>query len=571
MPEQIRKQNSGKPWLALAVLTLGIASTVAIWHRIKSHETQNMEVATKLAAQVVRADIATDMEWQVFGLDRLGLLWEAGDAPAPLWTKNADLYLQHRPGSIAVEWLSADCKTRFLVSKGNGDNSRPLAFEGVPRQLIEAAEKSRKALVSAPVSVPHGRRQWAIAYPVYEGGHAQGFIVAFFDFEQSLDYILSDLRDLGFGLSVVQPNQQEYLLPGSDRRHKQEWSTTTNVTLPGGTWEVRVWPNPSVVARIRSWLPEATLILGAILSLLIALIVHLLNSVMRKSAYIRKVNERLQQETTELAQAQQELVQAHNELEIRVQRRTAELAAANDLLECEIREHQRAENSLRELTGRLFRLQDEERRRLARELHDGATQDLVALAMNMAICRESARDERTSQTLRECTKLIEECTTELRTISHLLHPPMFEELGLVPALQSYVDGFSSRSGIQVSVEIEPHLGRLGREIELNIFRIVQEALANVHRHARSRTATVLLFRNSGDLRLEIVDEGKGIPPERLKQAQAGLVGVGIAGMYERLRLLGGRLEITSDNNGTCISAQVPLASAAVGQAETEAA
>lgn len=571
MPEQIRSRKAGKPWLALAVLTLCVAGTVAIWHRIKNQETQNIEVATKLAAQVVRADIATDMEWQIFGLDRLGLLWEASEAPEPLWIKNAELYLQHRPGSVAVEWLTADRKKRFVVSKGNGDNAKVLAFEGVPEQLIEAAAKSRKALVGAPVPVSQGRRQWAIAYPVYASDHAQGFIVAFFDFEQSLEYILGDLRGLGFGLAVAQPNQQEYLLPGSDRRHEQEWGTTVGVTLPGGTWDVRVWPNPSAVERIKSRLPEATLILGGILSLLLALIVHLLSSVMYKSAYIRKVNERLQQEASDLAHAQEELVQAHNELEIRVQRRTAELAAANNLLECEIREHQRAENSLRELTGRLFRLQDEERRRLARELHDGATQGLVALAMNMAICRESARDERTSQTLRECTKLIEECTTELRTISHLLHPPMFEELGLVPALRSYVDGFSSRSGIQVSVEIEPHLGRLGREIELNIFRIVQEALANVHRHARSRAATVLLFRDSGDVRLEIVDEGKGIPPERLKQAQAGLAGVGIAGMYERVRLLGGRLEITSASKGTCIRALVPLASAAVGRAKIEAA
>jgi signal transduction histidine kinase/sensor domain CHASE-containing protein len=559
MAGQIRKSaKSDRSWLALAVLVLGLAATLCTWYVFRSHEREQIRWATKLAADAIRIDLTTDMEWQMFGLDRLALLWEAAQTPQPLWTKNADLYIQHRPGCVAVEWLAPDGNKRVVV-RGRQTNVGVLAFDGVPRELIQAAAASKAARISAPVPVPDGSKQYAIAYPAYTRGKLRGFVVSFFDFERSLGYILDDVKPLGFSLEVSQRDQHDYLMEGSSREHEREWATTAEVPVPGGTWKIRVWPNPGVLDRIKSRLAEATLVIGSILSLLITVVVYLGISAGRKSAYIREINEQLKAEVRTRADAQEELRRAHSQLELRVHERTAELAAANVSLERESKEHQRAEESLRELTGRLFRLQDEERRRLARELHDGTTQNLIALAMDMASLRNGAvsADQQT-ELLNDSARLIQQSIRELRTTSHLLHPPLIDELGLPVTLRSYVDGFAARSGIHVEVAIDPQMERLDHDVELGVFRIVQESLTNVHRHSHSEAASILLGCGEGQVRLEISDEGTGIPPDVLIRTEGGTAGVGIAGMRERVRLLRGRFEISSGSRGTTIRIVLPV-------------
>jgi signal transduction histidine kinase len=495
----------------------------------------------------------------MYGLDRLALLWETVDPSQPLWTKNAELYIRHRPGCIAVEWLTPDRTKRVVVKAPGSRTDAELAFAGVPKSLIESVVASKAARISTPVLVTDGSRQYAIAYPVYVQEQLRGFVVTFFDFERTLGYILDDVRPLGYSLELSQGDQHEYLLVGSSREHKQEWGTTTEVPVPGGAWQIRVWPGPDVLDRIKSRIAEATLAIGSILSLLIAVVVYLGISASRKSAYIREINEQLKAEARTRADAQEELRRAHSQLEVRVQERTAELAAANMLLERESKEHQRAEESLRKLTGRLFRLQDEERRRLARELHDGATQNLIALAMDMASLRKGAvsADQQT-ELLDDSARLIQQSIRELRTTSHLLHPPLIDELGLPVTLRSYVDGFAARSGIHVEVAIDPQLQRLDHDVELGIFRIVQESLTNVHRHSHSNAASILLSHADGQVRLQISDEGTGIPPDVLSRTEGGTAGVGIAGMRERVRLLRGRFDINSGSRGTTIRIVLPV-------------
>jgi len=224
-------------------------------------------------------------------------------------------------------------------------------------------------------------------------------------------------------------------------------------------------------------------------------------------------------------------------------------------------DRKRAEQELRQLSGRLMRLQDEERRRIARELHDSTAQALAALLMNLgAVQRSAARlGKKARQALAESLDLAKQCSQEVRTVSYLLHPPLLEELGLISALRHYVDGYTQRSGIRVELEAPPDFGRLPQEIELALFRVVQECLTNVHRHSGSPTARVRLAREFDGVRLEVRDEGRGIPPEKLGRAGQVLpgLGVGIAGMQERLRQLGGRLGIVSGDRGTTVTAIIP--------------
>ncbi len=258
---------------------------------------------------------------------------------------------------------------------------------------------------------------------------------------------------------------------------------------------------------------------------------------------IESFNEMLEQ----IQQRDSALQKAHDELEGRVKERTAELKAA--------------EEGLRKLSNRLLQIQDEERRHIARELHDSSGQVLAALGMNLATIQSESNklSPNTSEVVKESINLVEATLKELRTMSYLLHPPLLDEAGLGMALHWFVEGFSERSKIPVTLEVAPNLGRLSRELETTIFRIVQESLTNIHRHSQSPTARIRISRNDKNVCLEVEDHGKGMPlPLPGIDPKAPRLGVGIQGMQERARQLGGQLEIRSGTGGTLITALLPI-------------
>jgi len=225
----------------------------------------------------------------------------------------------------------------------------------------------------------------------------------------------------------------------------------------------------------------------------------------------------------------------------------------------------RAENTVRWLSGRLLQLRDDERRRLARDLHDSLGQILSAVKMNLSYLGRVTThlDERGRNAVIESRELIDSCIKEVRTLSHLLHPPMLDEVGLLPAIRWYVTGFSQRSGIEVKLDLPATLRRFPIELEIAVFRAVQESLTNVHRHSGSSTAVVSLGVEDGHVDLQIIDHGRGIPPHVLAARQENAaIGVGILGMRERMRQLGGQLEIASANQGTTVHVILPLGEAA---------
>ena len=220
-----------------------------------------------------------------------------------------------------------------------------------------------------------------------------------------------------------------------------------------------------------------------------------------------------------------------------------------------------AERSLRDLSGRLLQMQDEERRRIARGLHDSTAQNLAALTMNLALLRSQLAEggPRAAKLLEESLAFAEQCSTEVRTLSYLLHPPLLDELGLAGAAREYADGFAERSGIRVDLELPARMGRLPREIETALFRVLQESLTNVHRHSGSKTASIGIAFVGATVRMAVRDAGRGMDPGNLLAAGAPVagLGVGIAGMRERVRQLGGRLEVESDGHGTVVTATLP--------------
>jgi len=259
-------------------------------------------------------------------------------------------------------------------------------------------------------------------------------------------------------------------------------------------------------------------------------------------------------DTTERKEAESTLRASHADLEQRVRERTGQLLQKNHDLIVQA-------SVIRDLSRRLLQIQDEERHRIAREMHDSVGQLLAAMSMNFAqVLPESPKlSPSASKALFDNAQLLEQTTREVRTLSHLLHPPLLDEAGLGSALRVFVDGFTQRSNIAVTLELPNDVARLTNEIELTIFRIVQESLTNIHRHSDSRTASIRLYFQDEQLQLEIKDAGKGIPEKKMALLNSSRgTGVGIRGMRERLHQLGGDLQIESTSHGTRLHATVPV-------------
>jgi len=255
-----------------------------------------------------------------------------------------------------------------------------------------------------------------------------------------------------------------------------------------------------------------------------------------------------------LRENEQRLRALTDALEAQVRARTMELERRN-------REVLHQSQKLRELSHRLIRIQDDERRHIARELHDSAGQILAALGMNLATVVRNAKlnAPELARLVEESEQMVRELSQEIRTTSYLLHPPLLDECGLSESLLWFIRGLKERSGLEVTLAIPDDFGRLTPEMELVIFRIVQECLTNVHRHSGSRVAAIEIERGSGNIILSVQDEGSGIPSEKLLEIESQGGGVGIRGMRERVLQCGGEMALQSGARGTKISVSFPVA------------
>jgi PAS domain S-box-containing protein len=260
----------------------------------------------------------------------------------------------------------------------------------------------------------------------------------------------------------------------------------------------------------------------------------------------QKLNERA------LRESEERLRTLSDGLEIQVRARTQELEQRN----AEILQQS---EQLRELSNRLLKTQDDERRRIARELHDSAGQLITVLGMNLAgIAQRVGQNPSLSETVEDTQNLVQQLSREIRTTSYLLHPPLLDENGLSQAIHWYMQGLKERTDLEIELSVSEDFGRLPADLELTIFRIVQEGLTNIHRHSGSKTATLRLSRSADSVLLRIEDHGKGITPEKLAALRAQRTGVGITGMRERVRHLKGVMDIQSNGTGATISVTFPV-------------
>jgi PAS domain S-box-containing protein len=651
--------HANRRWPAVFSVILCLGLAFVAWFAARNAEQKHIRRMTELAAHGISEDLGADTNSWALDLARLANLWESADGPShDDWKSNAELYILHHPGCLAVEWMEPTYEERWLV-RAPGDSDKPLNLSQVRARLLQEASATSQPFLSGAVRASDGAEREVIAVPVIREQQLDGLVIAVIDVQRSLGAMLSDVLPLGYSIAVRESGKEIFRLKGNTPQNR--WGQSDQVSLPGVVWEVSVWPKPTVLSEMTSRFPEAMLLAVALVGGLLTLAVHLVRESAAKSGRLQQANQKLtatveelrrtetalrasqarlagilensadgvlcvdqnlritlfnqaaenmfgykseevvgqpldmlvperlraihrqhiarfdaspqhalkmanrkpvlglrkdgtefpmdaplsrieidgekvftlaMRDITERLQAEEELLRSRNELEVRVRERTAEL---------------------QELSNKMAELQEEDRRRIARELHDGTTQILIALNVDLGMI--GASDPALQQKLASSRELVKQCLEELRTVSYLLHPPLLDEIGLELALRNYVKGICARSSLDIRLQLPPNLDQLPRGVQVAIFRIVQEALANIHRHSDSRTARILLEQEAGQLRMEIADQGRGIPREVLQNTD-GRAGIGIASMRERVRQLGGRFDVES-KAGTTIRVTLP--------------
>ncbi len=527
------------------VLVAATAMGLAFWYPLQRAQDEHIRRVTRFAVQAVRNDIADEIRTQLLAEVQLAQLYAfKGSLSRQELNSYASIFVAHHPGYLALLLTDEAFHVRFLFGSAQAKPYLDILFgpAGPLKRTFGGDANKQEVMLSPAVFLQNGESGHAVLAPIYYGGKPQGFIIALLDDRKFLADALADQEGLGYGLAVLEDEREVYRSPGNDFTNEKRWGQTAELALGAAPWGVRVWPQALLLGEIEPRLPQFAFTTGSVIGMLMATTLLL-----AWTAYIRS----------------QELSHARDTLEQRVQERTSELKSVNSALEAEVHERAQAEQSLRELSGRLLRLKDEEQRRIARELHDSTVQTLGALAIDLEKIQQlpDHDSQKAKKLLADGREMVERATTELRTMSYLLHPPILDDLGLNDVLPWYAAGFSNRSGIQVSVDIQSNLGRWPHEVELALFRIVQEGLTNIHRHSGSPTAKICLFGDARQLRLRIADQGKGISPNGLVPDGNAreVVGVGIAGMRERVRQLGGQLQIESGKHGTTLTVTLPIA------------
>ena len=530
--------------MAGATAAVGLTFWNPLRNEVRLHATR----ITKAFARSLQTDILDEVRHQVLAQIRLASLLRADPRlPHEVWESQANLFMTHHPGYLAIQWVDATYHLRGMVAMDESEADPSVLVIGdasLQRALLEVALNrcNEDALFTPVFRLRNGDAGRRIVVPICRNDKLLGFLIAVVDEPKVLAQILEDDTGLGYGIAIHDGNETIFGASEGGSSNDKKWLEDAEVSLHGAMWHIRVWPESVMLHEIESRLPEQALLMGSLIGLLLFTTLDF-----ARTSYLRA----------------QELRRAQNELESRVHQRTAELRQANKELESQIQERKRAEGSLQELSGRLLHLRDEEQRRIARELHDSTVQHMGALAIDIEKVQQLLPDgdpAKVRKLLANSGELIERATTELRTMSYLLHPPILDDLGLEGVLPWYAVGFSNRSGIRVDVKLQPNLGRFPHELELALFRIVQEGLTNIHRHSGSSTAEISVFCNAHRVTLQISDHGKGIPTGVLERSPDSVVavGVGIAGMRERVRQLGGQLQIESSESGTLLRVELPI-------------
>lgn len=499
-------------WTPALITAVIFSFAVALWHAEASQEESHAAGLLKLATDSIRADIIDDIGARMVDLGHIAKLWSPGSHARwqQLQTSSSQFTTRY-PECLGVAWVSSSNDVEWVVRPAEDVDLENMYFtHDAARQASEATRVTRATVVSQAIQ-HHNRKIVSFWVPVYQAGELQGSLVGVFWAEPMLNAVLADSAGPDYSVAISDGAEPFYLLRADEwHRHATDQA---QVSFPGTEWRVTVWRQHES-APAGQPISKVLLIAGLAFALMAGLIAHLAR-------------------------------RAHLSAD--------RLSEANQELRREVAARRRAEESLHVLSGRLMKVQDEERQSLARILHEGMAQKLFALSMNLKLsCKVLSLSEPQGM-LQQSIDLADECVCEMRALTHLLHPPSLDVLGLVAACETFVHGFMERSGIMVTMECADEPVRFPQDMEMALFRIVQESLTTVQRHGTATHASIRLAHDEGLVVLEIKsdDQAAYSSDERTGTAMS------VAAMRERLWQLGGELHVDSNGTGTVLRALLP--------------
>lgn len=506
-----RNSLLGWRWLPLVVAMALAALSFTLWQTALLQERTHRANIVGVVTESIKADISDDLEMRYLDLNRVAKHYPFTTHPGSQQVQTFSQYMDRRPECEGLAMVTPEYHVTWVVPPPSDDELRDGYFRHEAAQrAAELSRDIRNIVISR--ATPHlNHRLVSFWIPIFDGANYRGSVVGVFRLEPMLNAVLADSAQPGYNLAIFDGPQPIYTINGEGWQ-QQPGVRTVEVPLPGIKWQLEVWPERTPVSDGQ---PLSTVVLvgGLAFAIMSALILHL---------------------------ARRAHTAAYN------------VSEANQHLTQEVAARRRAEESLHVLSGRLLKVQDEERQSLANLLHEGMAQKLFALSLNLKVTSKWITAPEAHTRFQQVIDLADQCVCEMRALTHLLHPPSLDVLGLLAACETFVEGYRERTGIEVALEFGDEPVRFPRDMEMALFRVVQESLTNVQHHSGSKHARIRLAHDEGLIVLEIADDGCGVGEQPGADS-----GIGIAGMRERMLQLGGELHVESAAGGTTVRAILP--------------
>ena len=514
----------GWRWTPLVVAGALVLCTLTLWrtalHEERSHRAQVLRVMT----DTIKADIADDMETRYLDLDRTAQL-PASLRVGPQQLQTYSQYVSRYSGCEGVAIVSPSGEAIWAVPPTDDVELRQIYFSHETAKNAFELTRRKRTLVISHAMLHHNRAFISFWSPVYKGNQFQGIVVGLFLLEPLLNAVLADSVHPGYSVAIFDGQTlPSYTLHGEDWE-QQTTAVKDHVALPGIEWDLQVWPQVTPMSDGQPF-SSVVLVVGSLFAGLVAVIMYLARRANAAAVQTEEANHHL----------------------------TQEVAA-----------RRRAEESLHVLSGRLFKVQDEERQNLARVLHEGLAQKLFALSMNLKVASKWIPSPEVLAKFQESINVADDCVCEMRALTHLLHPPSLDVLGLFAACETFVQGFKERTGLEVTIEFADEPVRFPRDMEMALFRVVQESLANIQNQTGVTQVKIRLAHDEGLVVLEVADDRS----QSNEPMSANEPGIGVAGMRERMWQLGGELHVESAVTATTVRAILPYIPERHGNAEAE--
>lgn len=525
---------------------LSIATfAIALWVSLRAQENTHIQQSIAAHAQQLQTVITGSIASHSRALERMANRWEVHRTPRKReWLADAALFIEHEPNYHAISWVDATLQMRWVFPVQGNQNmlNHNLAVEERHATALLAARARREVRFTRSIKVGQDKKGFAVYVPIFLDDAPGGFIGGLFHVQALLDTLVRDSNSQEYALVIFDGNEEIYSRRQPDLQYAQALSHEVPITLHNITWRMRIWPSATWLAEKQSALPNVVLAGGLLFAFMAVLILELMRTARLRAQTITAAN--------------QELHRHREHMEELVQERTNALSTSNIKLSQEIEQREDTQAQLRLLTDHLLSVRESERTRISREIHDELGQAMVALNIDVHWLSNHIPSDQ-PQLLDKAQKvltLIESTVEAVRRIASNLRPPLLDDLGLEAAIQWYLEQFGGRTGITCELSIDACPALLNDPCSIVVFRIFQETLTNISRHANASNVQVTLQMLNNSLILWVKDNGRGISEN---DAQRGGQ-FGLLGMRERAQSIEGTVEITSKpGQGTQVKLIVP--------------